>query len=479
MEICGFEARKLARELPLYAIEWKTDAPAGPPVEHVNVFEFNDLLAMKNTPNVRLITHGAQAVREGDRIDPKHAWVWGFAKVMNIEQPQLNWSCVDLGPSVPIADQLALLQSAPNENQLALRDGRAYVPRLVRTTIPDARMTFRDDCAYVITGASGALGQHVARWMLENGAKHLILVSRSQWDAPAGARVVNADVSDRDELDKVFDSKIPIKGIIHAAGVIEDALLHDLTWDRFQRVFAPKIAGTWNLHERSLALDLNFFVCFSSAASLIGSRGQANYAAANAFMDALIHHRRALGLPGLSINWSAWAEGGMAAKAAGHMTSMGIDLIDPRSGLDTLGRLMRSTAAQIGVIPADWSKLLPAMFDEPPPFYSNFVAAKMEQRERIVPLLEKTPREARRQRLESHIRELVVSVMGRNGFTSGDDDPSFFELGMDSLMSLDLRNRLQTELDRTLPSTVALEYPAVRDLVDYLIADVLPAEMFA
>jgi myxalamid-type polyketide synthase MxaB len=305
--------------------------------------------------------------------------------------------------------------------------------------------------------------------MRENGAQHLILVSR-KW---------NADITDRDALDKVFDSPIPIKGIIHAAGVTDDALLHDLTWNRFESVFAPKIQGTWNLHEKSLALDLDFFVCFSSAASLIGSRGQANYAAANAYMDALMHHRRALGLPGLSINWSAWGEGGMAAKSADRLTSIGIELIDPRAGLETLGRLLQSNEAQIGVIPADWSKLLPSMFDDPPPFFANFAPARSATRERIVPLLEKMPREARRQRLESHVRELVVSVIGRDAFAPGEEEPSFFELGMDSLMSLDLRNRLQSELDRALPSTVAFEYPAVRELVDYLIADVLPAEMFA
>jgi len=467
MEITGFEARKLARELPLYEVQWRTGAPACPPSEHVDIFDFTNILALKNTPNVRLITQGTQAVREGDRIDPKHAWVWGFAKVMNIEQPQLKWSCIDLDPATPISDQLHLLQNTPNENQIAFRGGEAYVPRLTRTSIPEARMTFRDDAAYVITGASGALAQHVARWMRENGAKHLIEVSRSN----------GIDVSNPDDVEKIFDSKLPIKGIIHAAGILDDALIHDLTSDRFERVFAPKVIGTWNLHEKSR--DLDFFVCFSSAASMIGSRGQANYAAANAYMDALMHYRRALGLPGLSINWSAWSGEGMAANVETRMTSIGIDLIDPRSALDTLGRLMRSNAAQIGVIPADWSKLLPAMFDEPPPFFANFITAKSEQRERIVPLLEKTPREARRQRLETHIRELVVSVMGHDGFASGDDDPSFFELGMDSLMSLDLRNRLQAELDRTLPSTVALEYPAVRDLVDYLIADVLPAEMFA
>ena len=168
----------------------------------------------------------------------------------------------------------------------------------------------------------------------------------------------------------------------------------------------------------------------------------------------------------------------MAARTEARMTTMGLELIDPRSGLETLGRLLGSDAAQIGVIPADWSKLLPALFAEPPPFFARFAVAAPAARERIVPMLEGTPRDARRPRLEAHLRQLVVSVMGRDGFAAAGDDPSFFELGMDSLMALDLRNRLQAELDRPLPSTVALEHPAVGDLVDYLIAEALPAGMF-
>ena len=490
MDVNGLQVRKLegARTLPLVRVEWRAVESAAPAdVVSVDVFctagfHGADLLALRDTPHVRLITHGGQAVRDGDRVDPTHAWVWGLAKAVAVEQPQLAWRCLDLDPNAPLADQLGLLAAAPPEPQVAFRDGRAYVPRLTPATISEAPAHFRDDCAYVVTGASGALGGHVARWMVQQGARHLILVSRTPPKLPdldADARIVTADVADPDDVARVFDSALPIKGIVHAAGVLDDALLPDLTWDRFERVFAPKVAGTRNLHERSRDLDLDFFVCFSSAASLIGWRGQAHYAAANSYVDALMHHRRSLGLPGLSINWSAWGDGGMAAKAERRMTAMGIELIDPRAGLDTLGRLLRSDAAQIGVIPADWSKLLPSLFDQPPPFFANFVVATGATRERIVPLLENTPRDARRQRLEAHIRELVVSVMGRDAFASAGDEPSFFELGMDSLMSLDLRNRLQGELDRPLPSTVALEYPAVRDLVDYLIADVLPAGMFA
>jgi NADP-dependent 3-hydroxy acid dehydrogenase YdfG/acyl carrier protein len=398
-----------------------------------------------------------------------------------IEQPHLGWSCVDLDPATPVAEQLVLLANAPRESQVAFRDGRAYVPRLVPSTIRDEPpIRFREDCAYVITGASGALGGRVARWMVQQGARHLILISRTtpRLDGleEADVRVVRADVATATGL---FDSALPVRGVLHAAGILEDALFHELTRESIERVFAPKIAGAWNLHQQSLALDLDFFVCFSSAASLIGSRGQASYAAANAFVDALMHYRRSIGLTGLSINWSAWSEGGMAAASAQRMASLGIELIDPRDGLEMLGRLIRSDFAQAGVIPADWSKLLLSYFDQPPPYFANFFVARPESPAQMVPLLEKMPREVRRQRLESRIRELVVSVIGRDAFATAGEDSSFFELGMDSLMSLDLRNRLQRDLDRALPSTIAFEYPAVGDLADYLISTVLPAELFA
>ena len=223
-------------------------------------------------------------------------------------------------------------------------------------------------------------------------------------------------------------------------------------------------------------LDLDYFVCFSSAASLIGSRGQANYAAANAFMDALIHDRRRLGYPGLAINWSAWAGEGMGK----DFRSAGFDPIPPAEALEILGRLLRTDAAQVGLIPADWPKVLSALFDdEPPPMFANLASAPAVARDHLLPALERTPLPIRRRKLEDHLRGLIVSTMGRNPFPSPENDLSFFELGMDSLMSLALRNRLQTDLDRTLPSTVALEYPTIPELADYLIRSVFPSEMFA
>ncbi|HEU4889420.1 MAG TPA: beta-ketoacyl reductase, partial [Thermoanaerobaculia bacterium] len=353
------------------------------------------------------------------------------------------------------------------------------VPRLTRATITAAdRPLFRDDASYLVTGAFGAIGRQLTRWMVDNGVRHLVLVGRNAGASEAGLTIA-ADVTDPEDVARVFAEAAakmpPIRGIFHAAGTLDDALLADLTWERFERVLRPKVDGTRNLHQQSIALDLDYFVCFSSAASMIGSRGQASYAAANAFMDALIHHRRRLGLPGLSINWSAWAGEGMAK----DFTSTGFDPLPPATALDLLGRIMRTGAAQLGVIPADWPQVLGAWFDDPPPLFANLAGPqRVAARERLLPVLERAQPDGRRRMLEDHLRGLIISTMGRDPFPSPANDLSFFELGMDSLMSLDLRNRLQTDLDSTLPSMVAFEYPTIPELADYLIGRVLPAEMF-
>jgi acyl transferase domain-containing protein/acyl carrier protein len=393
--------------------------------------------------HVVVVTKNAQPVLASDPIDPTHAWAWGLGRVVALEQPRLRWTTVDVDRELDRYDFA--------EREIAVRDGALYAPRIVKTTLAIATTEplFRDDATYVVTGAFGALGARVARWMAGEGARHFILTGRSvPNEIPAIGDVIamSVDVADRDAVARMLASaKTPIGGIIHAAGVLDDALLGDQTWERFERVFAAKVRGTMNLHEESRGLALDHFVCFSSAAALVGSRGQANYAAANSFMDALMHHRRRSGLPGLAINWGAWGGGGMAARMADAAH------IDPDAAVALLGRIMRSGKTQIGVLP------------------SKLAATQDAPRESFISLLDHTPAEERRERLARHIRERIVAVVGRDPFPADEPAPSFFELGLDSLMSLDLRNRLQADLDRALPSTIAFEYPTVDELADYLL----------
>jgi acyl transferase domain-containing protein len=233
-----------------------------------------------------------------------------------------------------------------------------------------------EDGAYLVTGGLGGLGLKLARWLAEHGARHLVLVGRSGPSEEvratlaeieqAGIRVAvrRCDVSSRAEvadlLASIRDELPPLRGVFHLAGVLDDGVLREQTRERFDRVMAAKVLGAWNLHELTADLALDQFVLFSSAAALLGSPGQGNYAAANAFLDALAHHRRAEGRPALSINWGAWAEVGMAARLqttqVSRWSEAGFGWIDPDRGLHTLEELLLEDAVQVGVLPVNWAK---------------------------------------------------------------------------------------------------------------------------
>ena len=234
----------------------------------------------------------------------------------------------------------------------------------------------RSQATYLITGGLGALGLHVACWLAEQGATHLALVGRSGESperrqavgeleqAAVEVRVFAADVSQPGAIERVLSelaaSMPPLRGVVHAAGMLDDGVVQRQNWPRFERVLAPKISGAWRLHTLTADVDLDFFVCFSSAASLLGWAGQGNYAAANAFLDALAQHRRAVGLPALSINWGPWRTLGMAAslgeRERARLAESGLGAIDPAEGLAVLGELLETDEPQVAVLPVDWPK---------------------------------------------------------------------------------------------------------------------------
>jgi acyl carrier protein len=236
------------------------------------------------------------------------------------------------------------------------------------------------DGTWLVTGGFGALGLAVAGMLAERGARNMVLLGRNAPGPAAarkiadlelrGVRVVEAlaDVSDRDELKAVFDrirnSLPPLRGVVHAAGVLDDALLLHQTPGKFAAVFAPKVQGAINLHELSVGENLDHFVLFSSFASLMGLPGESNYAAANAYLDSLAHHRRSLGLPALSIDWGPWAEAGMAARSGVHA----VEPIPPAEGLRILAELMACSETQVTVMPGlrgSWRASHPRGADSP------------------------------------------------------------------------------------------------------------------
>ncbi|MDP2292937.1 MAG: SDR family NAD(P)-dependent oxidoreductase, partial [Actinomycetota bacterium] len=262
----------------------------------------------------------------------------------------------------------------------------------------------RDDGAYLVTGGLGGLGVAVATWLAVQGARHITLTGRSAPSAEAAAaiaalttsgvdvRVVRADVTDRAGVAQMIaeaTQQVPLRGVFHAAGVLDDGAIGQQTWSRFERVLAPKVVGAQLLDEATRTLDLDHFVLFSSAAALFGSPGQANYAAANSALDALARRRRSHGLPALSINWGAWAEAGMAARLDDReqqrMASRGVGMLDSATALDALGHLLEHTRPQIAVMAIDWPKLLSRIEGAPPALFAERAAPATERRDVDLP----------------------------------------------------------------------------------------------
>ncbi|MEI2579701.1 type I polyketide synthase [Scytonema sp. PRP1] len=355
-----------------------------------------------------------------------------------------------------------------------------------------SKISIQEQSTYMITGGLGSLGLQIANWLVEQGARYLVLISRrgietaqeavSQLER-AGSRVlvVKADISNFEDaaraLETVKASMPPLRGVVHAAGVLDDGVLLQQNWERFQRVMAPKVEGTWNLHTLTRNLSLDFFVCFSSVASVLGSPGQGNYVAANAFMDALAHYRQFLGLPGLSINWGPWIEAGMAAeldsKNQHRLAELGLGSIRSTQGLQILGELLRQNKTQVVVQPMNWSKFLQQAST---PLFENFAQAsgqRLEQQPELLQQLKATPAHKRRDLLATYVRSQVAKVLGMSSPEQILPRQRLFDLGIDSLSAVELKNRLDSALGRSLRSTLIFDYPTLDALVEYLALEVL------
>jgi NAD(P)-dependent dehydrogenase (short-subunit alcohol dehydrogenase family) len=368
-------------------------------------------------------------------------------------------------------------------------------------------LPLRPDGSYLITGGLGGLGLLVARWLVERGVRHLVLMGRTEASPDAAAvitdlRRAGADVvvaqgdvgredQLRDLLREIAQTLPPLRGIIHAAGVFAPGALLQQNWEQFARVLAPKVEGAWNLHLLTRDLPLDFFVLFSSAASLLGAAGHGSYAAANAFLDALAHQRRNLRLPALSINWGVWTEVGVAAVANAdrRISQQGVGTISPRQGLQFLERLLCHAPAQMGVMPADWPKLVHRLaYTGELPFFAGLVSGPALPENCPVPLppagaslppWKDAPPKKRRQLLLEYVRTQVASVLGLKPGQPVRDKQPLMEMGFDSLMALELRTRLQAGLatDRLLPATLVFDYGTVAALTEYLGRHVLGLEL--
>ncbi|WP_315788438.1 type I polyketide synthase [Fischerella sp. JS2] len=456
-------------------------------------------------PRLWLVTQNTQPI-EIDSLAVAQAPIWGLGRVIALEHPEMFAGLVDLGNSSSLEAAQMLFEELVNpevEIQVALRNTQRFVARLVPSQgkkVQTKPLSIESDRTYLITGGLGGLGLKVAQWLVDQGARYLVLVGRSAASAniqtqlhslqKLGAQVLvaQADISKKVEVERVFAdiSKLPsLAGIIHMAGVLDDGVLLKQDWNRFMKVMAPKVAGAWNLHTQTQDMPLDFLINFSSAASLHGSLGQGSYAAANAFLDTLAHYRQLQGLPALSINWSSWDEVGMAATMASRdqqrWTAAGVSFIAVQQGLQALGQLVRQKLPQIGVLAVDWSKYLKLF---PSNFESSFLSeiagetqlTTHSQQPEILQSLHKTPPNQQKNVLISYIQNKVAAVLGLESVQLIKPHIGFFEMGMDSLMSIDLKNILQKNLGQNLGSTLTFEYPNIEALADYLLKEIILVE---
>jgi myxalamid-type polyketide synthase MxaB len=360
----------------------------------------------------------------------------------------------------------------------------------------------RDDATYLVTGGLGALGLKVASWLVAEGARSVVLTGRREATGEAadaiealrrqGAHIeiVPADLARKDDVDRLFAriaaQPAPLRGVFHAAGVVEDAALAQQTVGGLVSVMGPKVLGTWHLHQATSGADLDHFVLFSSAASMLGSAGQANYAAANAFMDALAVMRRGSGLPALSICWGPWEGAGMAAaldaRQRQRLAARGVNTIAPDRGIATLADLLDGDRALVGVLPMDWARYVATIHrGRAPRFLADLVpatpptapAARADSprpRQDFGARFAAAPAGDRRRMLAEYVRAEIAAVMGMDSGTQIEARQRLFDIGIDSLMAVELRNSLHGGLAISLPSTLVFDYPTVEALVDFLAA---------
>ncbi len=343
--------------------------------------------------------------------------------------------------------------------------GERIIPK---RAAPTRKLTFSAKASYLIGGGLGGFGLAVAKWLVESGARNLVLTGRTGAETHeakravaelkrfgAKVRVVKADVTDERQVARMVKTanKLgPLRGIFHAATVLDDGILLQLTAERFSRVMAPKVAGAWNLHRASAGIALDYFVMFSSVSALVGAAGQANYAAANCFLDALAAHLRTLGLPALTVNWGALSEVGLVARnarIAEHLAAHGVHRITPAQATEMLGRLLQSDITQAGFMHINWEQYFAsAVNSSPSPKFSEMISAPVQRKEgdgrNGRSMILAAPAPERLALVAARVGESAAKVLRTNPAKLEASRP-LKEMGLDSLMAFELLNRLESE----------------------------------
>ncbi|MGW3916437.1 type I polyketide synthase, partial [Streptomyces sp. NPDC005070] len=447
------------------------------------------------------LTSGAVSTGVTDLLtDPVSAQLWGLGRIVALEQPQRWGGLVDLPAELDshALERLAGVLTQADEDQLAVRASGVSARRLVRAPqgAAPADAPWSPRGTVLVTGGTGALGGHVARWLAGAGAEHLVLTSRRGPDAPGAAElkaeleelgaqvtVTACDAADRDALAELF-GRHTVNAVVHTAGVLDDGLVESLTPERLDHVLRPKVDAALHLHELTRdRQDLDAFVLFSSMTGVWGNGGQGAYGAANAFLDALAEQRRAQGVPALAVAWGSWADGGMAHGGAGdHLRRRGVREIAPLSAISVLHDALTRGETSVTVADVDWDRFVPAFAGTRPcPLLHGVPEARkaLEARAQaaqgaeapasalVQRLLGATPGEQDRILLDL-VREQAATVLGHTGKGAFEADRTFRETGFDSLTAVELRHRINTATGLKLPTTLVFDHPTPTVLARHL-----------
>ncbi|WP_143662800.1 type I polyketide synthase, partial [Streptomyces sp. CB03238] len=442
------------------------------------------------------VTQGAMTTAPGEEAgDPPHAALWGLVRSAQTEHPD-RFVLIDAEAGMEPGHPLLAAALATGEPQLALRGTAVRVPRLARTPHPRTQRAHLDpEGTVLITGATGALGRVVARHLVTAyGARHLLLAGRRGPDAPGaagllaelqelGARVTLAacDTGDRDALAALL-AGIPedhrLTAVVHSAGVIDDGVLDALTPERIDAVLRPKVDAAVHLHELTSGTPLDAFVVFSSVSGALGGAGQANYAAANVFLDALAEYRHALGLPATSIAWGLWAEHGGMAAALGEadvkrLNRSGVAPLTTQDGLALFDAALAGDRTAVVAARIDTAALRAHGSGPVPAVLRGLVRTPARRTASVgdttlTQRLLALPKSAQVETVRELVATEVAAVLGRTALTTADADQSFGDLGFDSLTVVELRHRLAAATGLRLPAAVAFDYPTVPALATHI-----------
>ncbi|WP_319436005.1 type I polyketide synthase [Mycobacterium sp. RTGN5] len=453
-------------------------------------------------------THGAQRVTNDDTVSPEQSSLWGFCRAAALEYPQVWGGLIDL--SGRGADEWSRLlkqvvTASPGEDQIALRADVVQVPRLVRRTGQpnSAPLELRSSATYLVTGGLGSLGLEIAGYLAAHGARQLVLTSRRAAGEAAqrridalreqhgcDVRVISADVADPHDVARLLATVQaelpPLAGIVHAAGENNTTPLSSLDSTEVDRVFSGKVWGAWHLSEASADLDLDFFLSTSSISSVWGGYGQSAYSAANAFLDGLTWRLRKQGVPAISVNFGPWSAGMADQDARTQLDRRGIRTLSPSDALSGMADVMAAAGsqgpAQAVVARIDWARFLPiylqagrrALLAEVAREVPESISATTQASgsTRLVEQLTAAPVQQRKKLVLEHLRNTVAEVT-RIDASEIREEAGFFDLGMDSLMAVELRRRLEQAVGKELPATLAMDFPRLSDVADYLLSDVL------